>query len=93
MLKNGEFIEGIWQRVEILEKEELEKAEVLQRDRELRRKQQHIFLSFTLVLIAICTVSIFIPLDTALVSVISITILILSIRLEFKEMKNSIKAY
>lgn len=91
MVRDEEFLKGMWEKVEILEKEELERERVLQRDREIKKKQLIIFISFAIVFIGFLAASLFISIDAIVVNLLFIVIIIAGIKLEFGEMKNQMK--
>lgn len=91
MVRDEEFLKGMWEKVEILEKEELERERVLQRNKEIKKKQLIIFISFAIVFIGFLSASLFISLDAIVVNLLFIVIIVAGIKLEFGEMKNQMK--
>jgi uncharacterized oligopeptide transporter (OPT) family protein len=90
MKDHKEFLNGMWHKVEILEKQQ-EKESVFQRDKEIKKKQLLIFIAFAFVFIAVFTTSLFVSVDAFWVFILSIVMIIVSIKLEFMAMKTSVK--
>lgn len=90
MREEAEFLRGMWQKTEVLE-EQLERESVLRRDREIKKKRVILSIIFAFVFIAVCTASLFVTVDAAIVVILSVAMILLSIMLEFRAMKSSMK--
>lgn len=90
MQRDREFLKGMWDKVAVYENEELERERVLQRDREIKKRQFLIFTSFTVVFMVLFAISLFVPVNIGIISFISFIMTVVSIKFEFGEMKNAL---
>lgn len=91
MQRDEEFLNGMWQKIKVLENEGLEIERVLQRDKEIKKKRLFIFMFFAFVFTGVCAASLFISVDAALVIILFTILIIAAIKLEFRAMKTLMK--
>ncbi|MBU3093358.1 hypothetical protein K2F40_03875 [Clostridium sp. CM028] len=87
MLKDEEFLSVMWQKVEIVENEQLEIERILIRDKEIKKRQCFIYFALILMFIGISVLSLFVYIDISIIAILSFITLLSSMNYESKLMK------
>ena len=86
MLKDEEFLNIMWQKVEIFENEQLEIESILIIDKEIKKRQCFIYLTLILMFIGISVLSLLVYIDISIIGILSFIILLSSMNYESKSM-------
>lgn len=86
MLKDEEFLNIMWQKVEIFENEQLEIERILIIDKKIKKKQTFVYLGLILMFLGISVLSLFVYIDISIIGILSFISLLSSMNYESKSM-------